>query len=73
MEIQQAPLPADFKMPTMATYKAKVDPLNHLDAFNDQMDLLQVTMLACCWCFPVTLSGTIKKWIHQIEPETITS
>ena len=60
-------------MPTMATYEGKTNPLDHLDAFNDQMDLLQVTLLAHCRCFIVTLSGTAKKWIHQIESETITS
>ena len=57
----------------MATYEGKTDPLDHLDAFNHQMDLLQVTMLARCRCFAVTLSGTAKKWIRQVEPETITS
>ena len=72
-EIQQAPLPAGFGTPTMAAYEGKIDPLDHLDAFNDQMDLLQVTLLARCWCFTVTLFGTAKKWIRQIEPETITS
>ena len=42
-EIQQVPLPAGFRMPTMATYEGKTYPQDHLDAFNDQMDLLQVT------------------------------
>ena len=73
VEIQQAPLPVGFRMPTMAAYEGKADPLDHLDAFNDQMDLLQVTLLACCRCFAVTLSGTAKKWIRLIEPETISS
>ena len=35
VEIQQAPLPVGFRMPTMATYEGKTDPLDHLDAFND--------------------------------------
>ena len=73
VEIQQAPLPVGFRMPTMVTYEGKTDPLDLLDAFNDQMDLLQVTMLARCKCFVVTLSGTAKKWICQVEPETSTS
>ena len=66
VEIQQAPLPIDFRMPTIAAYKGKANPLDHLDAFNDQMDLLQVTLLARYRCFVVTLSGTAKKWIRQI-------
>ena len=73
VEIQQAPLPAGFRMPTMAAYEGKTDLLDHLDAFNDQMDLLQVTLLARCQWFMDTLSGTAKKWIRQIVPETITS
>ena len=39
-EIQQVPLPTGFRMPTMTTYEGKNDPQDHLDAFNDQMDLL---------------------------------
>ena len=73
VEIQQAPLPVGFRMPTMAAYEGKTDPLDHLDAFNDQMDLLHATLLARYRCFTVTLSCTAKKWIRQIKPETITS
>ena len=40
LEIQQAPLPTGFRMPTMTTYEGKTNPQDHLDAFNDQMDLL---------------------------------
>ena len=35
VEIEQAPLPAGFIIPTMATYEGKNDPQDHLDAFND--------------------------------------
>ena len=72
-EIQKAPLPAGFKIPTKATYEGNTDPQDHLDAFNDQMDLLQVTTLARCKCFTVTLSRTAKKWICQVESETVVS
>ena len=39
LEIQQASLPTSFRMPTIMMYKGKTDPQDHLDAFNDQMDL----------------------------------
>ena len=57
----------------MATYEGKTDPQDHMHASNDQMDLLKVTSLACYRCFTVTLSGTVKKWIRHIEPQTIIS
>ena len=72
-EIQQASLPVCFRIPTMTIYEGKADPLDHLDAFNDQRDLLQVITLARCRCFAITLSGTAKKWIHQVESETVVS
>ena len=73
IEIQQASLPIGFRMPTMTTYEGKTDPQDHLDAFNDQMDLLQVSSRARCRCFAVTLIATTKKWFRQIEPETVLS
>ena len=57
----------------MATYEGKIDPQDHLDAFNDQMDLLQVSSQACCKCFTVTLTVTAKKRFRQIKLETIAS
>ena len=71
LEIQQAPLPMGFRMPTMTTYERKTDPQDHLDMFNDQMDLLQVSSRAQCRCFVVTLMAIAKKWFRQIELETV--
>ena len=34
-EIQQAPLPTRFRMPTMVTYEGKTNPQEHLNAFNN--------------------------------------
>ena len=39
LDIQQASLPTGFHMSTMTSYEGKTDPQDHLDAFNDQMDL----------------------------------
>ena len=73
LKIQQAPLPTCFHMPTITKYEEKMDPQDHLDAFNDQMDLLQASSRARCRCFTVILTATAKKWFRQIEPETVAS
>ena len=73
LEIQQAPLPTGFCMLTMTMYEGKTAPKDHLNALNDQMDLLQVSSRPRCQCFAVTLTTTAKKWFRQIKPETVAS
>ena len=38
-EIQEAPLPEGFKLPNIKAYEGKADPRDHLDHFNDLMEL----------------------------------
>ena len=57
----------------METYEGKTDPQDHLDAFNDKMDMLLVTPLARCKYFAIMLFRTAKNWIRKIEPEIINS
>ena len=73
LEIQLAPLPASFRMSTMTTYEEKTDPQDYLNVFNNQMDLRQVSSRARCRCFAATLTATAKKWLRQIELETVAS
>ena len=40
LEIKEEPFPTRIKMPQIPSYEGKTDPRDHLDAFNDQMDLL---------------------------------
>ena len=41
-EITESTLPQGFKMPTIVPYKGKIDPQEHVDNFNNQMDLLLI-------------------------------
>ena len=50
-EIKEEPLPHEFKTPQIPSYEGKTDLHDHLDVFNDQIDLLQVNDLAKCRCF----------------------
>ena len=60
-------------MPQIPSYEGKTDPYDHLDAFNDQMDLLQVNDLAKCRCFTVTLTQVAKKLFHKLPANSIQS
>ena len=54
-EIMSAPLPKTFKMPNLVIYDGKGDPNEHLDVFRSWMDFEQVSSLARCRAFPLTL------------------
>ena len=55
-EVKEEPLLARFKMPLILSYKGMTDPRDHMDVFNNQIDLPQVNNLAKCHCFAVTLN-----------------
>ncbi|PON54376.1 hypothetical protein PanWU01x14_196050 [Parasponia andersonii] len=42
--VRDASLLDGFKMPTITPYEGKIDPCDHLDSFNDLMDLSQVQL-----------------------------
>ena len=66
-EIREAPLPEGFKLLNIKVYKGKVDLQDHLDHFNDLMELHMVSDLAKCRVFVVTLSNGAKKMVHIID------
>ena len=70
-EIKEEPLPHGFKMPQIPSYEGKTDPRDHLDAFNDQMDLIQVNDLSKYRCFVVTLTQVAKKWFNKLPANLI--
>ena len=70
LEIKEEPLPHGSKMPQIPSYEEKTDPRDHLDVFNDQMDLLQVNDLSKCRCF-VTLTQVAKKWFRKLPANSI--
>ena len=60
-EVHEARLPEGFELPTIKAYDGKSDPQDHLDHFNDLMELHLVSELAKCRVFVVTLTGRAKK------------
>ena len=72
-EIREIQLPEGFKLPNIKTYEGKVDPQNHLDHFNDLMELHMVSNLAKSMAFVVALSNGAKKWFKSLTPGSVTS
>ena len=68
-----SPLPKTFKMPNLVIYDGKGDPSEHLDVFRSWMDFEQVSSLARCRAFPLTLVGPAQAWHSRLEPCSIAS
>ena len=60
-EIINAPLPDNFKMLAIPSYEGLTDPKDHLDAFNDYIDMARISSLARSRCFVVTFLKNAKK------------
>ena len=70
-EIREAKLPKEFKLLTIKAYKGKSNPKDHLDHFNDLMELHLVSKMAKCRVFFVTMMNGTKKWLKVIPPRSI--
>ena len=59
-------MPEGFKLPTIKAYEGKLDLQDHLDRFNNLMELHLVSDIAKCRVFVVILVGRAKKWLKSI-------
>ena len=66
-------MPEGFKLSTIKAYEGKADPQDHLDHFNDLMELHMVLDRAKCRVFAVTLSNEKKKWFRSMTPGSVTN
>ena len=63
----------NFKVPTISAYEGLIDPKEHLDVLNENMDLARVSHLARCHYFVVNLIKNVKKWFKKFLHGFITS
>ena len=73
IEIREVRLPEGFKLSAIKAYEGKFDLQDHLDYFNDLMELYLVSKLAKCMVFVVTLITDAKKWFRVIQVGMISS
>ncbi|XP_071913979.1 uncharacterized protein [Coffea arabica] len=72
-DIEDYPLPAKFKIPSMKSYDATTDPEDHLFAFMTQMRLQTAADAIRCKTFPMFLEGKARQWFQGIHPRSIRS
>ena len=72
-EIGEELLLEGFKLPSIKAYEGKADPQDHLDYFNDLMELHMVLNNSKCRVFIVTLSNGANKLFRSMTPGSVTN
>uniref|UniRef100_A0A803QBN6 Retrotransposon gag domain-containing protein n=1 Tax=Cannabis sativa TaxID=3483 RepID=A0A803QBN6_CANSA len=71
--ITEAPLPENFKMPSIELYDGHTDPKTHQARYNKITQVLRVSDNAKCSCFSLTLTKSAEDWWKRLAPRSIHS
>ena len=72
-EIREVRLLEGFKLLAIKSYEGKSNPQDHLDHFNDLMELHLASEMAKCRVFAVTLTISAKQWLRVVPIGLISS
>ena len=67
------PLLAKFRMPQIETFDGMKDPVDHLNTYNNQMELHRYQDPIRCRAFAITLKGPSLTWFNRLPPSSISS
>ena len=65
------PLPTKFRIPHIEDFDGLKDPIDHLNTYNNQMELHGYQDPMRCRAFAITLKGSALAWFNRLPPATV--
>ncbi|KAL5573876.1 hypothetical protein UlMin_023473 [Ulmus minor] len=73
IELLATGLPSKFRLPNMKSYKGTSDPIEHLETYQNLMELHNFSDATKCRAFHLTLTGIARQWYQTLHPRTIST
>ena len=67
------PLPTKFRMSQIEMFDRTKDPIDHLNAYKNQMELHGYQDPIRCRAFAITLKGPTLAWFNRLPPSSVSS
>ena len=72
-EVLHFPLLAKFRLPQIEAFDGAKEPFNHLNTYNNQMELHGYQDPVRCRAFAITLKGPTLSWFNRLPPSLVSS
>ena len=69
----RANLPQWFTQPTFTIYNGRIDPVEHVNQFNQRMVVHSKNKALLCRVFPSSLGPVAMRWFNDLEKGSINS
>ena len=71
--IEGVALPRRFQQPTFTIYNGNMDPVEHVNQFNQRMTVHSKNEALMCKVFPSSLGPAVMRWFNGLKADSVDS